>query len=155
MTSMTTLGETTTVLEPNADWQIYERGRTMYGRTVDWHTLEGPSVVHRQGRYWLTYSGGAWTGPSYAVSWAVADAPLGPWRDSGERLLTSTADDVGPGHNSLVVTPSGDDAIVFHSWDAARTARRMHVRGISFEPEGPRVDGPIRGSSTGARSVRG
>jgi beta-xylosidase len=144
---MTSLGETTTVLEPNADWQLYERGRSMYGAVHDWHTLEGPSVVRRHGRYWLTYSGGAWTGPGYAVSSAVADSPLGPWTDSGLPLLTTSDEFVGPGHNSLVVDPSGDDAIAFHSWDATHTARRLHVHGISFEPEGPRVDGPIRGSS--------
>ncbi|MFT4285053.1 MAG: family 43 glycosylhydrolase, partial [Protaetiibacter sp.] len=44
-------GETVPVLEPYADWQLYERGRRMYGRELDWHTLEGPSVVRRHGRY--------------------------------------------------------------------------------------------------------
>lgn len=143
---MTVLGETTTVLEPDADWQIYERGRQMYGATYDWHTLEGPSVIKRHGRYWLTYSGGAWTGAGYAMAWAVADSPLGPWTPGGT-LLAGTAGLIGPGHNSLTTGPSGD-VIAFHSWDAAHTARRMQLRRISFELEGPRVDGPIRGSST-------
>jgi beta-xylosidase len=138
------------VLAPDADWQIYERSREMYGSRFDWHTLEGPSVVRRNDRYWLTYSGGAWTGPGYAVSWAVADSPLGPWTPApaGEpALLRSTDDLIGPGHNSLTTTPAGDDAIAFHAWDEARIRRQLHVRRISFKPEGPRVDGPIRGLS--------
>lgn len=146
----TSLGEIAVALQPHADWQIYERAREMYGRTYDWHTVEGPSVIERDGRYWLTYSGGAWTGEGYAVSWAVADSPLGPWRHapaSSPPLLATRDDLIGPGHNSLVVTPSGGDAIAFHAWDAERTVRRMHVHSISFEPEGPRVDGPIRGPS--------
>jgi beta-xylosidase len=140
-----------TVLEPNADWQLYERDRAMYGRRLDWHTLEGPSVVRREGRYWLTYSGGAWTGPGYSVAWAVADHPLGPWTHAplgAEPLLRTDDEVVGPGHNSLTVAPDGGDVIVFHAWDEAHTARRMHVRRISFRREGPRVDGPIRGSSS-------
>ena len=141
----------TSVLEPNADWQIFEKDRQMYGATFDWHTLEGPTVVRRLDTYWLTYSGGAWTGPGYAVSWAAADSPMGPWRHAREGsspLLETTTDLIGPGHNSLTVTPHNGDAIAFHAWDEAHTARQLHVHHITFEPEGPRVDGPIRGPST-------
>lgn len=134
------------VLEPNADWQIYERGRSMYGQTFDWHTLEGPSVVHRHGRYWLTYSGGAWTGPGYAVSWGVANHPRGPWQhapEDGPPLLVTSDDLIGPGHNSLTRTSSGQDVIAFHAWNAARTARQLHLHHIEFDPTGPKVGGPI------------
>lgn len=147
----TTAGPAMTVLEPHADWQIYERQRVMYGEARDWHTLEGPSVVHRHGRYWMTYSGGAWTGDGYAVSWASAEFPLGPWTrapDDRSALLATTSELRGPGHNSFTVDSQGDDVIAFHSWDEARTARQLHLHRISFEPEGPRVDGPIRGPST-------
>jgi GH43 family beta-xylosidase len=145
---MTELGPTVEVLQPYADWQIYERSRKMYGATYDWHTLEGPSVVRRRDRYWLTYSGGAWTGPGYAVSWAVAESPLGPWSPapaSAAPLLRTSPDLIGPGHNSLTVDPHGDDVIVFHSWNASRTRREMHARRIVFEDDGPRVGGPIGG----------
>jgi GH43 family beta-xylosidase len=143
---MTRLGPVAEVLRPYADWQIYERNREMYGAVYDWHTLEGPSVVRRRDRYWLTYSGGAWTGDGYAVSWAVAESPLGPWRPApatAAPLLRTSHDLLGPGHNSLTVDPHGDDVIVFHSWNAARTRREMHARRIVFEEDGPRVDGPI------------
>ncbi|WP_062136591.1 glycoside hydrolase family 43 protein [Demequina aestuarii] len=132
-----------TVLEPNHDWQIYQRERAMYGRRFDWHTLEGPAVVRRGSRYWLTYSGGAWTGPGYAVSWAVADHPMGPWRhapaDAPSLLRTGDGGLIGPGHNSLTTAPDGRDVIAFHAWDEARTARRMHVLDVDFTYHGPRV----------------
>lgn len=147
-----TAGPVTEVLEANADWQIFERGRAIYDGTFDWHTLEGPAVVLRGGRYWMTYSGGAWTGDGYAVSWAVADHPAGPWRHAPQDALPllTTDDDglIGPGHNSLTVMPDGDDVIVFHAWDADHDARRMHVRRICFKPEGPWVDGPMQVLST-------
>jgi len=136
------------VLAPNADWQIYARQRRIYDSVYDWHTLEGPSVVYRRGKYWMTYSGGAWTGPDYAVSWASAGSPLGPWTPAPTadgRLLQSTAGGlIGPGHNSLTRDFEGKDIIAFHSWDEGAAMRRMHLNFISFEPDGPRVGGPIR-----------
>ncbi len=152
MVSMTELGPTIAALSPNADWQIYQHRRFIYDRTLDWHTLEGPSVIARHGRYWMTYSGGAWTGEDYAVSWAVADEPLGPWRHpaQGTKPLLATSGELrGPGHNSLTTSQDGDDIIVFHSWDEAGKRRMLRLRTISFEPEGPRVDGPTWGPSIG------
>jgi beta-xylosidase len=143
MPSPTELGAIVPALAPSAHWQLYEAGRDMYGARYDWHTLEGPSVVRRHGRYWMTYSGGAWTGPGYGVSWAVAESPLGPWADGTGTILSTSDGLIGPGHNSLVVTPAGEDAIAFHAWNAAGTARRMFLRRIHFEPAGPRVGAPL------------
>ncbi|CAN5142157.1 hypothetical protein BH11ACT1_BH11ACT1_07800 [soil metagenome] len=143
-------------LAPNADWQIYERGRLMYGRRLDWHTLEGPSVVRRAGRYWLTYSGGAWTGAGYAVAWASAPHPLGPWEHAPARtrpLLSTDGDLIGPGHNSLTVGPDGADVIAFHAWDATRTLRQLHLRRISFDDRGPRVGEPVQVGATPTESA--
>jgi beta-xylosidase len=141
-----TAGRPTPVLAPNADWQIYQRDRPMYGATYDWHTLEGPSVVRRAGRYWLTYSGGSWQGPGYGVSWASAPAPLGPWApapDDAPRLLETRGDLRGPGHNSLTVGPDGEDVIAFHAWDADFERRELHLAGISFSEQGPRLGPPL------------
>jgi GH43 family beta-xylosidase len=141
--SMTSLGQAVPVLAPYADWQLYESGREMYGAVYEWHTLEGPSVVHRLGRYWMTYSGGAWTGPGYGVAWAVADHPLGPWTPApadAPQLLRTTADGyLGPGHNSLTTAPDGRDVIAFHAWDADLTMRRMYLHYVEFEADGPRL----------------
>lgn len=129
------LTSTIAALEPNADWQIYQRARHIYGGVFDWHTLEGPSVVRRHGVLWMTFSGGAWTGPGYAVSWASATSPMGPWKHAhrgSEVILESDATLIGPGHNSLVVAPDGTDRIAFHSWNADRTARQMHIAPIDF-----------------------
>jgi hypothetical protein len=64
--------------------------------------------------------------------------------------LATTAALTGPGHNSLTVAPDGGDVIAFHAWDETHTRRQLHLRRITFEPEGPRVDGPIRGLSNTA-----
>jgi GH43 family beta-xylosidase len=147
MVDMQTLaGEPRNVVRATADWQIYQRDRQMYGHTYDWHTVEGAHVVKRLGRYWCLYSGGAWSGPTYGVSWAVADSPLGPFTPAptdGPALLRTRPGEVeGPGHNSVVTTPEGVDYLVYHAWDPAHTARRMFIDRLDWTPEGPTTAGP-------------
>lgn len=138
-------GQSRTILRPSDDWQIFLRQRTMYGQVYDWHTLEGPFVRKHEGRYYCFYSGGSWLEPSYGVAYAVADHPLGPWTEppGAPRLLRTVEDKViGPGHNSVVTGPDGQDVIVYHAWDPARTARRMCIDPIVWSKDGPRVLGP-------------
>lgn len=142
----TLAGEARTIVRATADWQIFQRQRQMYGQTYDWHTVEGAHVLKRLGRYWCLYSGGAWTGPTYGVSWAVADAPLGPFTpapmDGPALLRTVPGKVIGPGHNSVVTTPDGVDYLVYHAWDPAHTARRMCIDRLEWTPDGPRTAGP-------------
>ena len=144
MRSLTELESTSdAVLAPNGDWQRYEKDRFMYGRTLDWHTLEGPTVVRRGGRYVLLYSGGSWEGPDYGVSYAVADSPVGPWTHASadvplvlSRALTGQA---GPGHNSVLRLHDGSFVTAYHSWDAGGTRRRMHISDLSWDGARPLV----------------
>jgi GH43 family beta-xylosidase len=135
-----------TVLRASHDWQLYQRARPMYGSVYDWHTLEGPFVVLRGSQYYCFYSGGAWTQTSYGVSYAVADSPLGPWREPfpGAPVILQTVPGVviGPGHNSVVRGPGGQDVVVYHAWDVAQTARRLCVDRLDWTEQGPRLRGP-------------
>jgi len=144
--SMTALrGEPTTILRPSQDWQIFLRDREMYGEVYDWHTLEGPFVCRRGDRYYCFYSGGSWLEPTYAVAFAVAEHPLGPWTEPAGRtplLRTVPGHVIGPGHNSVVRGPGGTDVMVYHAWDEAQTARRLCIDPITWTDDGPTVDGP-------------
>ena len=143
---VTLAGEPRPVLRATADWQLFAAGREIYERVVDWYTLEGPFVVRRNGRLWLFYSGGAWTGPGYGVSYAVAGHPLGPWTEpapNGPAVMRSRRGELeGPGHNSVVVGPDGADYLVYHAWDRAHTARRMCVDRLEWTADGPRTQAP-------------
>lgn len=140
------VGEPRTVLRATQDWQLYAAQRQIYGQTLDWHTLEGPFVVKRGGRYYCFYSGGAWTNLSYGVSYAVADHPLGPWLEPAALeptlLKTISGQVIGPGHNSVIVGPDGRDYLVYHAWDAAHTGRRMCIDALEWTPSGPVTRGP-------------
>ena len=140
-------GEKRVVLRARHDWQRFIPDRVMYGARYDWHTLEGPSVLKRGGRYWCFFSAGRWEDETYGVDYAVADAVTGPYSDAGNDagprvLRTAKGSALGPGHNSFAESPSGADYIVYHAWDAAMTARRMFVDPIDWTAEGPRSVGP-------------
>jgi beta-xylosidase len=142
-------GPAVTILRASADWQIYERNRTIYGQTWEaWHTVEGPFVLWHEGQYFCLYSGGAWHSPEYGVSFGVAETVLGPYRDDwsshGPSVLRAIPDIVpGPGHNSVVGGPDDQTLVmVYHAWDVAKTARRMCIDPLVWTAEGPRCAGP-------------
>lgn len=147
MISMTALaGEDRVVLRATHDWQRFMKDRPIYGGVYDWHTLEGPSVRKHEGRYYCFYSGGRWESDTYGVDYAVADHPLGPWTDTSvgipRVLKTVPGHVIGPGHNSIVTGPDGNDYIVYHAWDMEKTARRMCIDKLEWTPDGPRCLGP-------------
>lgn len=92
----------------------------------DWETKgfwvnEGPSVLIRDGKIFLTYSGAA-TGIDYAMGLLTADAGadlLDPasWTKSPTPVFVSdpAAGQYGPGHNSFTTTPDGDTVLVYHA----------------------------------------
>ncbi|MEG3439475.1 glycoside hydrolase family 43 protein [Pannus brasiliensis CCIBt3594] len=147
--TMTRLARTPeVVLRARHDWQRFSRDRPMYGGIYDWHTLEGPCVRERDGRYYCFYSGGRWETENYGVDYAVAERVNGPYSDggneSGPRVLRSVPGRVlGPGHNSIVGSPDGkSDYFVYHAWDPGMDARRMCLDRLLWTPEGPRCSGP-------------
>ena len=143
---ITPLGNPQTVLFAWAEWHVSIHNHRHYGKDwARWHTVEGPHVIYRDGRYYIFYSGGAWTSANYGVSFTVADHPLGPWRDdasaNGPAVLRGVSNHIiGPGHNSVVMAPDGVTTMcVYHAWDIARTGRRLCVDPNVWTAKGPRV----------------
>jgi GH43 family beta-xylosidase len=142
-------GKPRMVVRATCDWQIYERDRNYKGRTWDkWHCVEGPFVVYHNDKYYCLYSGGAWHSSNYGVGFATANDPLGPWTDDfaqhGPYVLKGVPGQViGPGHNSVVLGPDDQTLyIVYHAWDAGKTARRLCIDPLIWTHDGPRCDGP-------------
>lgn len=145
---MTPLEAPRTVIRPSADWHIFQRDRTLYGRTWDaWHTIEGPYVLYHNGLYYCLYSGGSWQTVEYGMGFGVAEHPLGPYRDEwsveGPAVLRGVPDRVlGPGHASVVRwIDDRTEFLVYHAWDAESTARRMCIDPLVWVP-GPDGDRP-------------
>jgi GH43 family beta-xylosidase len=157
---LTPAGEPRPVTRARYDWQIYDPERKEKGG-VRWHTVEGPFVLKRKGRYYQMFSGGNWQNPSYGVSFATSDRIERPdeWEQAadGQRILpiigTIPGRVIGPGHNSAVRGPDNRQLYcVYHRWlDAGRAmaidpldwaGERMLVLGPSDEPR-PAPNPPV------------
>jgi GH43 family beta-xylosidase len=82
---------------------------------------EGPAVLIRNGRVFMTYSASA-TDARYAMGLLIADADadlLDPasWAKSPEPVFATSVvtSAYGPGHNSFTVDESGADLLVYHA----------------------------------------
>jgi beta-xylosidase len=77
--------------------------------------VEGPFMVRRRGVYYLMWSEGEWTGPDYAVAYAMGKSPLGPFRPMGRILQQDARVARGAGHHSVVNIPGTDEwYIAYH-----------------------------------------
>ena len=80
-------------------------------------TTEGPYILKNKGLYYLIYSGNDYATDKYALGYAVAESPLGPYtKYEGNPVFRSSSDMHGPGHNSFIKTENGDIYNVYHYW---------------------------------------
>lgn len=146
----TLAGQPRPVTLPRYDWHVYDPQRASKGG-VRWHTVEGPFVLKRKGRYYQMFSGGNWQNLSYGVSYALSDQIDTPseWTQvaDGERVLpilrTVPGHVVGPGHNSVVRGPDNRQLFcVYHRWSADTNERVMAIDRLEWVGERMLVDGP-------------
>jgi beta-xylosidase len=90
--------------------------------------VEGPYMLRRKDKYYLMWSEGGWTGPSYSVAYAMADSPTGPFQRIGKILEQDPAVATGAGHHSVIQLPEEDAwYIVYHRRPLGETDRNHRV----------------------------
>lgn len=87
--------------------------------------VEAPWVIHRDGWYYLFFSGDNCCGPNahYAVMTARSRSATGPFElhpAPGGVILEATPGWIAPGHNAIVTNSDGTTLIVYHAVDASR-----------------------------------
>jgi arabinan endo-1,5-alpha-L-arabinosidase len=78
--------------------------------------VEGPWLADHAGSFYLFYSGNSYANGTYAVGVARASSPLGPFTKAAAPIVVTNGTWVGPGHCSVVDTPSGDAYMIYHAW---------------------------------------
>ena len=104
--------------------------------------VEAPTLVERDGTYVLMYSANDYGSDKYAIGYATADSPTGPFTKAEEPLLTTDGSEgrfVGPGGQDVVTAPDGSDRLVFHSWDVAFLQRAVYVVPLDWDDGRPVV----------------
>lgn len=75
---------------------------------------EGQEILKKDGKYYLFYSEGVWTGRDYHVCYAMADSVYGPYTIMGTILESADEDLVGTGHHSTIELEPGRYVMVYH-----------------------------------------
>ena len=90
--------------------------------------VEGAYMLLKDGKYYFMWSEGGWTGPDYAVAYAVGSSPFGPFERVGRILQQDPAVATGAGHHSVLQAPgSGRSYIVYHRRPLGETDRNHRV----------------------------
>lgn len=102
--------------------------------------VEGPFMFKKDNRYYFMWSEGGWTGPNYAVAYAVADSPFGPFKRIDRILQQDSTIATGAGHHSVMHDAKADEwYIVYHRRPLGETAANHRVTCIekmTFDAEG-------------------
>lgn len=108
---------------------------------------EGPSVLKKNGVYYLVYSANHFESKNYGVGFATSDSPLGPWKKyEGNPILQRTDDLVGTGHGAPFRCKDGSWKYIFHAhWDASTVQpRTSYIKDFAISNEGVvSIDGPL------------
>lgn len=80
--------------------------------------MEGPTVVKWDGIYYLFYSANHFKDPDYAVGYATATSPTGPWtKYPGNPIIRrDIVGEKGSGHGDLFEGKDGKYYYVYHVW---------------------------------------
>jgi beta-xylosidase len=113
--------------------------------------VEGAFMLVKDGKYYFMWSEGGWTGPNYAVAYAVGQSPFGPFERVGRILQQDPSVATGAGHHSVLQSPrSGRWYIVYHRrplGDRDRNHRVVCIDELRFDDAG--MIQPVRITNTG------
>jgi len=92
--------------------------------------VEGAYMLQKDDKYYFMWSEGGWTGPNYAVAYAIGTSPFGPFERVGKILEQDSTVATGAGHHSVLQSPSGKWYIVYHRRPLGQTDRNHRVVSI-------------------------
>jgi xylan 1,4-beta-xylosidase len=111
-----TRGDAVELLFPSEAWEMRDKPVT-----------EAPWMIKRKGVYYLLYSGGSADSEHYAIGYATAENPTGPFvKYRGNPVVREGNGIFGPGHLSVVRDRAGAFWMVYHQQkDATRGWNRI------------------------------
>lgn len=105
---------------------------------------EGPYMLVKDGKYYMTYSGSHFESINYGAGYAVADSPLGPFtKYENNPIMQSNSLVHGAGHHCVAASPDGKELfMVYHCHHSlvATDPRRLCIDRMQFAED---ADGNI------------
>lgn len=113
--------------DKQAEWESC----SVTSREVNRRWTEGSTTFKKDGIYYIMYSANHFGGEHYAVGYATASSPLGPYRKAANNPVlqknTAIGETVtGTGHNSITYSPDGKEMFcVYHGRTTATGDERV------------------------------
>lgn len=83
---------------------------------ASWPVTEGPTVIKRDGTYYLFYSANDFRNPDYAVGYATSQSPLGPWEKQDTPIISrNIIPEDGTGHGDIFAGQNNQLYYVLHT----------------------------------------
>ncbi|HYA88690.1 MAG TPA: glycoside hydrolase family 43 protein [Nitrospirota bacterium] len=97
-------GKPIQIISPSESWEM-----------TNVPVTEAPWLLKHHGIYYLLYSGGSANTEHYAIGYATAQNPLGPFtKYSGNPIIREGGNVLGPGHGSVARDGEGKLWLVYH-----------------------------------------
>lgn len=137
-------------IDPTQPWKLASEPvlltRPLYGWENNDHTInnEGPYAIVTDDHVFLTYSGGAAGGYSYAIGLLTAKngddlLDAGNWVKNNAPVLSyySVKDEYGPGHNAFFKDSHGNLMFTYHAQKTLKNSPRCTaIRRVHFNKQG-------------------
>lgn len=116
------IGEPVLLLRPPVsmdDQQAEWESRSVTSKEVNRRWTEGSFLIKEGNTYYMMYSANYFGGANYAVGYATADNPLGPFRKSPDnpvlqKNIETGGNVTGTGHNMILKLPDNQMICVYH-----------------------------------------
>lgn len=127
------IGEPVLLLQPPFsmnDAQTEWESRSVMSREINRRWTEGSYLFKEGDTYYMMYSANYFVGGDYAVGYATANHPLGPFQKSADNpvLQKNTAgggEVTGTGHNMVLSLPDGQKLCVYHGRTQSTGKKRV------------------------------
>jgi len=129
------IGEPKLILQPPMslnDKQSEWESRSVTAREVNRRWTEGSVAFKKDGIYYLMYSANNFEGQYYAIGYATATNPLGPYKKAANNPVLQKNNDKGgevsgTGHNSITYSPDGKEMFCVYHGRTAKTGNERVV----------------------------
>ncbi|KGE15083.1 glycoside hydrolase family 43 protein [Sphingobacterium deserti] len=150
------IGEPKLLLRPPVkkdDQQAEWESRSVTSGEVNRRWTEGSYLFKHNDLYYMMYSANHFAGENYAVGYATAKDPLGPFTKSAFNPILQKNTDKGgvvsgTGHNSVLITKNGERLCVYHG----RTTKTGDQRLVFIDPLTITKDGQLQVKGPTVRS---
>lgn len=106
-------------------------------QNVSWPVTEGPTVLKHNDLYYVIYSANDFRNPDYAVGYATAKSPFGPWEKAADSPIISKKNVGinGAGHGDIFYDKNGKMKYVLHTHNSNSgvSPRKAGIIDIVFE----------------------